>query len=121
MQQSLAEGEAALKAEWGPQLAENLMQAQTFAKMLGLDPLDPMFINPAVVKAMHKGATQFMRGEQLVTGQAGSMAQTVQARIHEITDGASTSMTAREYRGEFGAERQAAAQKTLHQLMQAAK
>ncbi|CAB4155451.1 hypothetical protein UFOVP672_13 [uncultured Caudovirales phage] len=121
MQKSLADGEAALKAKWGPQLAENLMQAQTFAKLLGLDPLDPMFINPAVVEAMHKGATQFMRGEQLVTGQAGNMGQTVKARINDITDGASQSMTAREYRGEFGQERQAAAQQILHQLMAAAK
>ena len=45
------------------------------------------------------------------------LGQSIGERVKDITDPKSTSMLAREYRGEFGAERQTAAQGTLHQLM----
>jgi len=70
-----------------------------------------------VVQAFAKMAS-FLSEDKVVTG-GGSVSSGIQSRIQDITDPQSQSQMAREYRGEFGPERQAAAQSQYHNLLNA--
>lgn len=108
---------AKLRQSWGNEFEANLNNAKTLAKLAGLDPLaDPMFTSSRYVEAFAKLAP-LIAGDKLVTGETPSLGATVADRIKDINDPKSQSMVAREYRGEFGLQRQQAAQATLHQLM----
>lgn len=115
-----AEG-AKLKQEWGAAFNQNLADAARMAKLAGLDPAtDPIFTSATAVQAFARLAKQF--GEaSLVAGGPASATGGIQARIDDVTNPASQSVMAREYRGEFGPERQRNAQAQLHSLYEAQK
>lgn len=114
----LVEAETAkLRQSWGADFEANINNAKTLAQLAGLDPLaDPMFTSARYVEAFAK-LSKLIAGDKLVTGETPSLGATVADRIKDISDPGSQSMIAREYRGEFGAQRQQAAQATYHQLL----
>lgn len=106
-----------LRTAWGKDFDANLNTAAHMAKMVGLNPADdPIFTNSRVVEAFAKMA-KFISGDKLITGEQPNLMQSASERIKDITDPSSQSMLAREYRGDFGPDRQAGAQKQLHDLM----
>lgn len=107
---------ATLKKDWGGDYERNISQAAQVAKMMGLDPAaNPIFASADVVKAFSRMAG-LLSEDKLVAGGA-SVASTITGRISDITDPKSQSQIAREYRGEFGPQRQQAAQETYHALL----
>lgn len=114
----LVEAETAkLRQSWGDEFDKKVNDAKTLAHLAGLDPMsDPMFTSAVYVEAFAKLAS-LIAEDKLVTGETPSLRTTVADRIKDINDPKSQSMIAREYRGEFGAQRQQAAQATLHQLL----
>lgn len=114
-----AEG-AKLRTAWGKDYDGNLALSERMALTVGLDPkTHPIFTNADVVQAFAKMG-KLVSEDKLVTGGAPSIAATIASKASEITDPKSMSQIAREYRGEFGPERQAAAQAQLHNLYAAA-
>lgn len=104
-----------LQQAWGGEYQANAQRAVAFAAQLGLTPDNPLFHSAAMVQAMCRGATLY-GGEQMVAGAAAGITG-LQERINDIFDQRSQSTLAREYRGELGPERQAAAQSTLQTLL----
>ena len=114
---ALAAEEVKLRTEWGAQFGDNLSAAKRMAQTIGLDPnTHPAFTDSTVVMAMSRMA-KLLSEDKLVKGDAPSIGTTIEGRIKDIQDTKSDSMVSREYRGEFGAERQASAQHILHQLI----
>jgi len=110
-----AEGEK-LRSAWGKEYDANLALSKRMAATVGLDPMThPIFTSADVVQAFAKMG-RLISEDRLVKGGAQSIAGTFQSRISEILDPTSNSQLAREYRGEFGPERQMATQQQLHQL-----
>lgn len=107
---------AKLKQAWGVDLEANINLATRVAQTVGLPKDHPVFTNADVVQAFAKLGKLFSE-DKIVKGDATGITGTIQDRVKDITDPAGTSLLAREYRGEFGAERQAAAQRQLHQLL----
>lgn len=115
-----SEGESLRKA-WGTDYDANLSLASRVAKTVGLDPqAHPIFQSAEVVQAFAKLGKLFSE-DKLVTGESAGINGAIGSRISDITDPKSQSQLAREYRGEFGLERQAAAQSQYHQLLAARK
>ncbi len=113
-----AEG-AKLRQAWGKDYDSNLNVASRVAQTVGLDPkTHPAFTSAEVVQAFAKMG-RLLSEDKLVKGDAQGVNGAVSDRIRDIQDTKSTSALARDYRGENGAERQAAAQKQLHELMAA--
>lgn len=109
---------AALRAAWGRDFDANMHSAARVARIVGLDPkTHPIFTSAEVVQAFSK-IGRLMSEDKLVTGGTGSINGSVSDRIRDLTDPGSNSILAREYRGEFGAQRQAEAQTQYHQLLQ---
>lgn len=107
-----------LRQAWGGDFEANLNVASRVAQTVGLDPkTHPIFTNADVVQAFARMG-KLMSEDKLVRGDNVSISGSINERIRDITDSKSTSALAREYRGEFGPERQASAQQQLHQLMQ---
>lgn len=110
---------AKLKQAWGNEFDNNLGLASRAAKVAGLDPAtNPIFGSSEVVEAFAKLGRMFNE-TSLVTGEQSSASGSITSRITEIQDPKSTAMVAREYRGEFGADRQASAQAALQSLLKA--
>lgn len=110
---------AKLKQTWGNEFDSNLGLASKAAKVAGLDPAtNPIFGSAEVVEAFAKLGRMFNE-TSLVTGETASASGSIVSRITEIQDPKSTAIVAREYRGEFGAERQALAQAALQSLLKA--
>lgn len=106
-----------LRQEWGRDFDLHLANAARMARLAGLDPAtNPIFTRAEVVKGF-AGLARLISGDSAVKGEQQGLGVSIGDRVKEITDPRSTSMMAREYRGEYGAERQSAAQGTLHQLM----
>ena len=124
MQASKVDEAEMLKAEglklqqtWGKDYQANITVAAQMAKMVGLDPMtDPIFTNARAVEAFAKMA-KLVSEDKLVTGEPPSLSTSARARAHDIVDPKSTSVISREYRGEFGPERQSAAQQQYHHLL----
>lgn len=113
-----AEG-AKLKTTWGADFDANLNTASRVALTVGLDPkTHPIFQSAEVVQAFAKLGKLFSE-DKLVKGDSQGINGSIGERIRDITDSKSVSVIAREYRGEFGPERQQAAQTQLHQFMTA--
>ena len=113
----LAAETASLKKAWGGEYHRNLGLAQRFAATLGLKPDNPVFTSAEVVQAMARGAS-LLSESKLITGQAAGLPASNQERAQAIMDSKNQDLLAREYRGEFGRERQLQAQQVLHQLLQ---
>jgi hypothetical protein len=112
---------AKLRQAWGQDFDRNLASAAHVAVTVGLDPkTDPIFTNAHVVQAFARMG-RLLSEDKLVSGGAASIAMSLADRAQEITDPQSQSQLAREYRGEFGPERQQAAQEHLHSLYAAAR
>ncbi len=110
-----------LRQAWGQDFDRNLATAAHVAVTVGLDPkTDPIFTNARVVQAFARMG-RFLSEDKLVSGGAASIAMSMADRAQEITDPKSQGQLAREYRGEFGPERQQAAQDHLHSLYTAAR
>jgi len=110
---------AKLHETWGREYEANLQMASRAAHTVGLDPkTHPIFTSAEVVQAFAK-IGRLISEDRLVKGEAGGISTSAADRIREMTDPVSTHPLAREYRGEFGPERQAAAQGQLHALMAA--
>jgi len=109
-----------LKSEWGGEFDSNLTLAARAAKTAGLDPTtNPIFADAEVVKAFAKLGRMFSE-TSLVPGDAsGAAGGGIEGRIKEIQDPQSSAMVAREYRGEFGPERQQQAAGALRALIKA--
>jgi hypothetical protein len=109
-----------LKSEWGGEFDSNLSLAARAAKTAGLDPTtNPIFADAEVVKAFAKLGRMFSE-TSLVPGDAsGAAGGGIEGRIKEIQDPQSSAMVAREYRGEFGPERQQQAAGALRALIKA--
>jgi hypothetical protein len=108
-----------LRSAWGQEYDTNLNLAARMAKTVGLDPQShPIFTNAEVVQAFAKMG-RLLSEDKLVRGDATGVNGSISDRVREITDPNGAGALAREYRGEFGPERQAAAQRQLHELMQA--
>jgi hypothetical protein len=126
--QMSAEAEAAhltaetgkLREAWGTEFDSQLGLASRVAKTAGLDPAtNPIFADAEVVKAFAKLGKMFSE-TSLVAGDTSSSASGgVTQRITEIQDPKSTAIVAREYRGEFGPERQVQAAEALRSLLKA--
>lgn len=106
---------AKLRQEWGKDFDANLHAAATVAGMVGIKTDNPAFTNSDVVKAFAQ-MSKLISGDKLVSGEIPSAMTSARERAQDIQDPKSTSILAREYRGEFGPERQGAAQKMLHQI-----
>jgi len=109
-----------LREAWGTEFDSQLGLASRVARTAGLDPAtNPIFADAEVVKAFAKMGKMFSE-TSLVTGDVTSSASGgVTQRITEIQDPKSTAMVAREYRGEFGPERQGQAADALRSLLKA--
>lgn len=108
-----------LKKAWGNEFDANLGLAGRVAKTVGLSPDHPIFTDAEVVIAFGKLGKMFSE-TSLVSGDPVSSASGgLTARITEITDPKSTALIAREYRGEFGAERQQQAAEAYRGLLKA--
>lgn len=108
---------AKLQQQWGNEFNANLHAASRMAKTVGLDPqTDPIFTNARAVEAFAKMA-RLISGDKLISGQQPGMMASTRDRAQDITDPKSQSVVAREYRGEYGPDRQAAAQTQLHYLL----
>lgn len=115
----LAEQGTKLKEAWGQEYDKNLSLAARMAKTVGLDPAThPAFTSAEVVQAFAKMG-KLLSEDKLVTGGTDSINGSIAGRVQDITDPKSSSQLAREYRGEFGPERQASAQKQYHDLLNA--
>lgn len=109
-----------LKQAWGQDYDTNLAMASRVAVTVGLDPkTDPVFTSARYVQAFAQFG-KLLSEDKLVAGGAQSIANSVASRAQAITDPKSQDQLAREYRGDFGPERQKAAQEQLHQLYAAA-
>ena len=109
---------SSLRQAWGREFDTNLHTAARVAQMVGLDPKShPIFTSAEVVQAFAR-IGKLMSEDKLVTGSAGGILGSAADRIRDLTDPSSNSILAREYRGEFGAQRQSAAQAQYHQLLQ---
>jgi hypothetical protein len=114
----LQEETASLRRTWGREYEANLNAAARVAQIVGLDPkTHPIFTSAEVVQAFARMG-KLMSEDRLVTGASQGLAGSASDRIRDLTDPKSNSVLAREYRGEFGAQRQAAAQAQYHQLLQ---
>lgn len=112
---------AKLKEAWGKDYDANMNLAARVARTVGLDPkAHPMFTDSGVVQAFAKLGLLFSE-DKLVKGDVTGISGSIKDRIRDITDPTNSSALARDYRGEFGPERQMAAQKQLHELMEADK
>jgi hypothetical protein len=69
-EQALAQGRRELEATWGAETPKKLALAERGAMTLGLDPKDPIFRNPNVVRAMVKAA-EMVSEDKLVAAGAG--------------------------------------------------
>ncbi len=108
-----------LKGEWKDQFDANLQLAARAAKTAGLDPAtNPIFQSAEVVQAFAKLGRMFNE-TSLVPGETVTAAGSIDARITEIQDPKGQSVIAREYRGEFGPERQQQAAEALRSLLKA--
>lgn len=107
-----------LRQAWGGEFDSNLNLAGRVAATVGLKNDDPIFTNAYVVQAFAKLGKLFSE-DKLVQGESRGINGSITDRVREITDPTSTATVAREYRGEFGPERQNAAQKILHDLYSA--
>lgn len=108
---------ASLRQAWGADFDQQMHLAARAAQTVGLDPKShPIFTNADVVQAFARMG-RLMSEDRLVRGETPGVGGSISDRIRDITDPASTSVLAREYRGDFGAEPQAAAQAHLHQLL----
>jgi hypothetical protein len=106
-----------LRQTWAQDFNANLSMASRVAQTVGLDPkTHPIFTSAEVVQAFAR-IGKLLSEDKLVKGDAQGINGSIQERIREMTDFASTSVLAREYRGEFGPERQAQAQGQYHQLL----
>jgi len=126
LQQSQVDEKATLDAEgtklreaWGKDFDTQLGLASRVAQTLGLDPkTHPMFTSSEAVQAFAKMG-KLLSEDKLVKGEAPGINGSIGDRIRDIIDSKSTSNLAREYRGEMGVERQAAAQRQYHELLRA--
>lgn len=109
-----------LRTAWGQDYDANLNIALRVAETAGFKKDDPIFTNANVVQGFAK-LGKLLSEDKLVKGDAPSMAQTLADRARDITDPKSQGQVAREYRGEFGPERQTAAQQLLHSLYNTSK
>jgi hypothetical protein len=110
---------AKLKQAWGGEYDGNLALAKRVAETVGLDPnTHPIFTTADGVQAFAKFG-KLLSEDKLVKGDNQGINGSITAKIQDITDLKSTSQLAREYRGEFGPERQASAQSVYHQLLKA--
>lgn len=124
LNQSQGDESAMIKAEttklqqkWGQDFDARLSDASRMAKLAGLDPAtNPIFTRSEVVEGFATLA-KLIAGDTAVKGEQQGLGASIGERVKDISDPKSASMMAREYRGEFGPERQSAAQATLHQLM----
>jgi hypothetical protein len=119
-QQHLAGQLSELKKSWGNDFDANLNLASRVAQTVGLDPkTNPIFADAGVVQAFAKLGKMFSE-TSLVKGEASSsVSGGISTRITEIQDPKSEAIVAREYRGEFGPERQQAAAEMLRGLIKA--
>lgn len=107
-----------LREAWGKDYDSNLNMAVRVAATVGMDKMHPAFTDASVVQAFAKMG-KLLSEDRLVKGESTGVNGGITDRIRDITDPKSTSVLHREYNGEFGPERQAAAQQQLHQLMAA--
>lgn len=116
---SLAAEGAKLRSAFGGEYEANMALAARVAQTVGLDPkTHPIFTSAETVQIFAKFG-KLLSEDKLVKGEAGGINGSIQSRLQDITDPKSSSQVAREYRGEFGQERQRIAQETLHDLMKA--
>lgn len=107
-----------LQTEWGKDFDANLNLAKRVALTVGLEPDNAIFTNADTVKAFAKMG-KFFSEDKLVKGDGGGFSSGVEDRIRDIQDLKSTSQIARDYRGENGPDKQEAARKELHSLLDA--
>lgn len=112
---------AALQKAWGGELDANSAMVRRVAQTVGLDADKIHEWTPAQVAVGMAKLGKLFSEDKLVKGDNAGIAGTVTDRIRDITDSKSQSVPAREYRGEFGGERQAAIQSQLHELYAAQK
>jgi hypothetical protein len=118
-QENLAKAELSLKTEWGEAYSTKIAKVVELAKYADLSPEDPMFANPALVRAFAKFSDLATKETPFRTGEVAPGGLSFQDRIKEIQNPNGTSMLSQEYHGKFGSERQLAAQAQLHQLQKA--
>ena len=108
-----------LQKEWGGEFDRNLNIAAQAARAVGLNPEENQIFTDAEVVKAFANMGRLMSEDKLVQGDSRGVNGSITDRIQEITDPSSQSTLAREYRGELGPERQAAAQQQYHQLLAA--
>lgn len=110
-----------LRTAWGRDYDANVVLAARVAQTVGLDPKTHEAFRSAEMVQTFAKIGKLLSEDKLVRGEQGSgINATIQDRIREITDLKSTSVMARDYRGENGPERQQAAQAQLHELYKSA-
>lgn len=110
-----------LRTAWGRDYDANVILASRVAQTVGLDPKTHEAFRSAEMVQTFAKIGKLLSEDKLVRGEQGSgINATIQDRIREITDLKSTSVMARDYRGENGPERQQAAQAQLHELYKSA-
>lgn len=102
-----------LQKAWGADFESNSALAKRVAQTAGLDPA---MINSAALAVAFAKLGKLFSEDKLVKGDNSGISGSIKDRIRDIQDPKSQSVPAREYRGEFGPERQAAIQKQLHEL-----
>lgn len=107
----------ALQKSWGADYDVNSALALRVAQTVGLDGKE--FIRDAQTAIAFAKLGKLFSEDRLVKGEPSSISGGVRERIQDIQDSKSQSVPAREYRGEFGAERQQTVQSQLHELIKA--
>lgn len=108
-----------LKKTWGGEYDANIRLAERVADTVGLPRDHAAFTDATVIQAFAKMGKLFSE-DKLVKGDTTGVNGSIRDKIRDFTDPASTSVLSREYRGEFGPERQNAAQGQYHELLKAA-
>ena len=108
--QSLDEGRAKLRAEWGENFDRNKARALAVAGALGIPEDHSIFMDhPDILTKFAAGAQTFLGGDAIVGGAPIGAAGGIESHIRAI-------QSSPEYQGKQGADAQRRAQAQLHQL-----
>ncbi len=113
--EQLETGRAELKKAWGQEFERRATEAKALAAALGIDESDAIFTTrPDLLQKLAAAAPTLLGPDRIVTGETPSISGGIDQRIESIRNGD-------DYQGKNGFDKQQAAQKQLHQLMQARK
>lgn len=111
--QRLTEGQAELKKAWGDGFERQAAAAKALAAAVGIDETDEIFsTRPDLLQKLAAAAPSLLGQDKIISGERATITGGIEARLAQIR-------ASDDYQGKNGFEKQTAAQKQLHNLMQA--